>query len=59
MYWRCQPGGTCPEFVSPSVDSSTAYFRSGGAGVVFLHALGTENVAWSLSFTNVTSYTNP
>jgi hypothetical protein len=58
VYWRCQPGGTCPEFVSPSVDSASAYFRSGGAGVVFLHAL-TASVEWSLSFTGVSSYTAP
>ena len=59
VYWRCQPGGTCPEFVSTDVNSSTPSFRSGGAGVAFLHALGTENVTWYLSFTNVVSYTAP
>ena len=58
VYWRCQPGGTCPEFVSTAVDSTTPYFRSGGAGIAFVHVLS-ENVVWYLSFTNVSSYTSP
>ena len=59
VYWRCQPGGACPEFVSNSVDSSTPYFRSGGAGIAFLHAGSVGAVEWTLSFTNVTAYTGP
>ena len=49
----------CPEFVSSTVDSSTPYFRSGGAGIVFVHTLRLVPIAWNLSFTNVTSYTAP
>lgn len=58
VYWRCQPGGACPEFVSPTVNSTSAYFRSGGAGVVFLHVLSAP-VERSLTFTEVSSYTGP
>lgn len=58
VYWRCQPGGSCPEFVSPSIDSTTPYFRTGGAGVFFVHVRSVD-VEWNLSFTNVSSYTSP
>ena len=33
-------------------------FRSGGAGVAFLHAKS-NNTPWALSFQGVNSYTNP
>ena len=58
VHWRCQPGGTCPEFTSPSIDSTTPYFRSGGAGVMFVHVLSAD-VEWALSFSNALSYSAP
>ena len=57
VYWLCDVG-LCPAWTSPTVDSSTPYFRSGGAGVAFLHTRS-QDVSWTLSFQNVTSYTNP
>lgn len=57
VYWLCDAWG-CPAWASPAINSFTPNFRTGGAGVAFLHVLS-ENVAWTLSFQNVISYTNP
>ena len=57
-YIRCQPDGLCPEFTSADVDSTTPYFRLGGAGVAFVH-VASAPVSWHLSFSNVSSYTAP
>jgi hypothetical protein len=58
VYWRCVPNGTCPEFASPTVNSYTPQFRSGGAGIAFFVA-ATSNAGWSLAFDSVISYTGP
>ena len=57
IYWLCDVWG-CPAWASPSVDSTTPYFRAGRAGVVFVHA-GINNTSWTLTFAGVNSYTNP
>lgn len=57
VYWLCDAWG-CPAWASPAINSFTPYFRSGGAGVAFLHVFS-DDVYWSLSFQGVTSYTNP
>lgn len=59
VYWMCQAGGACPgEFTSDVADSSTPYFRLGGAGVAFVHVANDLSI-WSLSFTSVSSFTSP
>ena len=57
VYWTCTPSGGCPGIASPTVDSTTSYFRSGGAGVAFINALSYSSSVWSLTFSNVNSYT--
>ena len=56
VYWRYTPGDSSPEFASPSVDSYTSAFRSGGAGVAFFVAASPTSQYWYLDFSDVTSY---
>ncbi len=59
-YWHCVPGGACPVVVSPDVNSTTPYFRAGGAGVAFLQVGASySSSVWYLTFSNVISYTGP
>ena len=55
-YWSCPVGGACPS-IEKTVDAAMPGYRTGGAGVAFLHALGDSGSVWSLSFNAVTSYT--
>ncbi len=45
--------------VTPAIDSSSPYYRTGGAGVVFFVAASGPTGVWSLQFTNVSSVTQP
>lgn len=44
---------------TPAIDSSSPYFRTGNAGVVFFVASGGPPGVWTLQFTNVSSVTQP
>lgn len=59
VYWSCPATGPCPGIVSPAVDTYMSGFRSGGAGVAFVHVLGNTGTLWSLSFNGVQAYTGP
>lgn len=56
VYWSCPVGGACPGIQSPDVDTWMSGYRSGGAGVAFIHVLGDSGSVWSLSFNAVTAY---
>ena len=48
-----------PRHRVPAVDTYMSGFRSGGAGVAFVHVLGNTGTLWSLSFNGVQAYTGP
>lgn len=59
QYWSCAIGGACPPPNPVIVNTTMSGYRSGGAGVAFIHVLGDTGSVWSLSFNAVNSYTSP
>ena len=54
-----KPSSSSSWSTTPVIDSTSGYYRTGNAGVVFFVAAGGPPGPWTLQFTNVSSVTQP